>query len=221
MNGSGNIIDVLGVNPITSTEMRKAQSLWAAMYEGHPTWVHEGTDDDPLNIISLGLPAAICSEKARMAVLEMKSEITTPTESVEIQNPNYNPTPDQESNGDIPLSFPEPETITEDQPITDTTRADFLNEQYQSGVLPVLRRQLEYAVAKGGMVITPYLVWKETPDTQNQEQVQEEAQEEQKPGFAFDFTQADSFIPLAFDTTGKIIDGAFLKSRIKHSKILN
>ena len=36
----------------------------------------KGTLTDPVEITSLGLPAFIVSEKARMCTLEMKSEIT-------------------------------------------------------------------------------------------------------------------------------------------------
>lgn len=199
MSGTGTIVDVLNINPIVSTKMRKAMALWTAMYEGHPEWVHEGDADNPINIVSLGLPAMVASEKARMVTLEMKSDITTPTESVEVPNPNYNP--EQSDNGDLPILL-EPETIKEDRPISDTARAEFMNEQYHKGVLDVIRRQLEYAVAKGGMVITPYVVFEQETD---------DSEGEQKASFAFDFTQADNFIPLAFDSTGRITDGAFLK----------
>lgn len=199
MNGTGTISDVLNINPLVSNEMKKAMSLWRAMYEGHPDWLHEPDELSPIRVISLGLPQAIASEKARMVTLEMKSEITTPTESVEVPNPNYNPD-SVADNGDQVIQFPEPEFIKEDRPFTDTARAEFLNEQYQEGIMPVIRRQLEYSVALGGMAITPYVVWENNP----------EDEENPKPRFAFDFTNADNFIPLASDSTGKITDGAFL-----------
>ena len=200
MNGNGTISEVLQINPLVSNEMKKAIIQWGKMYEGKPAWLHKPDADSPINIISLGLPAAIASEKARTVTLEMKSEITTPTETVEVENPEYKGEPTVLDNGDQVIQYPEPQYIKEDKPITDTARAEFLNEQYQEGVLSVIRRQLEYAVAYGGMAITPYVVWEENP----------EDEDNPKPKFAFDFTQADSFIPLAFDSTGRITDGAFL-----------
>lgn len=155
VNGNTTIIEALGVSPATSNEMRKAVSLWSAMYLNKASWLDKAPDiDEPIEIVSLGLPAAIASEKARMATLELKSEITV--------------------EGNV-------------------KRGEFLNENYQTGVIDKIRKQAEYAIAKGGLAIAPYVIL-----------------DDGNPHFAFDYTQADKFIPIGFDTSGKIVDAAFL-----------
>lgn len=155
VTGSTNIIEALGVSPATSSEMREAIALWTAMYVNKAEWTQEEpTEDNPIEVVSLGLPAAIASEKARMACLEFKSKITCP---------NYE------------------------------ARGEFLDQNYQSGIVDEIRKQAEYAAAKGGLAITPYVIF-----------------DDGNPRFAFDFTQADKFIPIGFDTSGKITDIAFL-----------
>lgn len=155
MNGNTTILEALGISPATSAEMRKAIALWTAMYLNQAEWVGIPTDiDDPIEVVSLGLPAAIASEKARMACLELKSEITCPGNKA---------------------------------------KGEFLNENYQRGVVAEIRKQAEYAIAKGCLAITPYVIL-----------------DDNNPRFAFDYTQADKFIPLGFDTSGKIVDAAFL-----------
>ena len=82
---------VLHVAPIMSSEMADALELWDDMYKNQAPWIrNEATADNPVKIVSLGLPSMIASEKARMAVLEMKSEITVPTEDVEVEVPDEN-----------------------------------------------------------------------------------------------------------------------------------
>lgn len=155
MRGNTTILEALGVSPATSTDMRRAINLWTAMYMNKAEWTQgDPAPDDPIEIVSLGLPAAIASEKARMACLELKTEITV---------------------------------------AGNEAKGNFLNENYQRGVIDEIRKQTEYAIAKGSLAITPYVVL-----------------DENNPHFAFDFTQADKFIPLGFDTTGKIVDAAFL-----------
>lgn len=155
VTGNTTIIEALGVNPATSAEMREAISLWTAMYMNKAEWLSdEPTVDEPIKVVSLGLPAAIASEKACMACLELKSEITCPGND---------------------------------------TRGEFLNDNYQRGIIQEIRKQSEYAIAKGSLAITPYVIL-----------------DDGKPRFAFDFTQADKFIPIGFDTSGKIVDVAFL-----------
>lgn len=156
MSKSTTILDVLGTAPAVSSKMRGEIQLWTEMYENRAEWLHSATEDDPLTVVSLGIPAMIASEKARLATLELKSEITA-------------------ADGG------------------DSERAEFLNKAYQEGVLSVLRTQSEYAIAKGGIAITPYIVG-----------------EEKNRHFAYDYTQAEKFIPLSFDTAGTITDAAFL-----------
>ena len=155
VKGQTTIIEALGVSPATSAEMRKAIALWTAMYINKAEWTRvRPTEDDPVTVVSLGLPATIASEKARMACLELKSEITCSGNEA---------------------------------------KGDFLNKCYQTGIIEEIRKQAEYAIAKGSLAITPYVV-----------------KDNDRYSFAFDFTQADRYIPVGFDATGKINDIAFL-----------
>jgi len=78
MIGSKSIENVLHVAPVVSNEMADAIQLWEDMYKGNSPWLKEPTYSDPTRIASLGLPQLIASEKARTALLEFESEITTP-----------------------------------------------------------------------------------------------------------------------------------------------
>lgn len=160
VNGNITVMEALNASPAASMEMRKAIVLWSDMYENKPNWLKKPTRDDPIEVVSIGLPAAIASEKARMATLELKSDITS------------------KRNKD---------------------KADFLNESYQRGLISEIRKQSEYAVAKGGLAITPYPVIR--TDEKGNEHLEK---------FAFDFVQADRFIPISFDSSGEITDAAFL-----------
>ena len=135
----------------------------------------------------------------------MNSEITTPTEEVEVPNPDYaEPEPDQF--GNIMPTFQKP-TMIEDKPVGPTDRADYLNEQY-SKLKSNIRRQLEYGIAKGGLVIKPYVVTGQVEDT-----------EEVTYNIEFDYIQADSFYPLAFNASGQITEAAFLDSKVEKNTI--
>ena len=83
------IENVLHVSPTVSDRMANAIQLWSDMYEGNSPWLKIGTPDDPETIVSLGLPSFIASEKARMATLEMKTEINAPTKEIETVNQDY------------------------------------------------------------------------------------------------------------------------------------
>lgn len=191
MIGSRTLEQTLHVSPIISSEMETAIQLWSDMYKGNPPWVHEPTWEDPSRVVSLGIPALIASEKARTALLEFSSEVTTPIEEVEIENPNY-VEPQQDELGNI-LPSTQPKTIKEEKPIGNTERADFLNENYKR-LKKRLRTQIEYGVAKGGLAIKPYVVRRAN-----------------KYSFEFDYIQADSFYPLAFDNNGLMTEAAFLQ----------
>lgn len=191
MIGSRTLEQTLHISPIISSEMETAIQLWSDMYKGNPPWVHEPTWDDPSRVVSLGIPALIASEKARTALLEFSSEVTTPIEEVEIENPNY-VEPQEDELGNI-LPSTQPKTIKEEKPIGNTERADFLNENYKR-LKKRLRTQIEYGVAKGGLAIKPYVVKRAN-----------------KYSFEFDYIQADSFYPLAFDNNGLMTEAAFLQ----------
>ena len=72
--------------------------------------------------------------------------------------------------------------------ITGSPRADFLNAAYQP-LLRDIRRQTEYACAKGGLVFKPYV---------------------SDGNLAVDCIQADCFYPAAFDAAGNITGAIFL-----------
>lgn len=204
MIGSRTIEQTLHVSPIMSSQMETAIQLWADMYKNQAPWLKDATLDNPVRIASLGIPAMIASEKARTALLEFESEITTPTKEVEKPNPKYQ-APEPDEYGYIKPSI-EPETITEDVPVTATDRAEYLEEQYKK-LKRQLRRQLEYGIAKGGLVIKPYLVANEVDGKDKDWQIE------------FDFIQADSFYPLAFDASGRITEAAFIQTQIEKDVI--
>ena len=211
MIGGRTIEQTLHVTPIMSSQMESAIQLWSDMYKGQAPWLKEPNSVDPVRIVSLGLPSLIASEKARTALLEMESEITTPTKEVEKANPNYKePGPDEF--GNIMPSI-EPKTIIEDKPITSTERAEYLNEQYKK-LKKQLRKQLEYGIAKGGLVIKPYLVANAVDKTDKQKSTKKVDWQ-----MEFDFIQADSFYPLAFDASGQITEAAFIQTQVEKDVI--
>ncbi len=198
MIGARTIEQTLHVTPVISSKMEQAIQTWSDLYKGEAQWVHEPSTADPSRVVSLGLPAMIASEKARTALIEFNSEITTPTEEVEVDNPNYEePKPNLFG---ILVPTAEPPTIIEDRPIGSTDRAEFLNSQYEK-LKKQLRKQIEYGIAKGGLVIKPYVVKNESEDAQTTYTIE------------FDYIQADAFYPLSFDATGKITEAAFLQTK--------
>lgn len=178
MLGANTIESKLNVTVAISSEMEKAINLWNAMYKNKAPWLHEPDENDPIRIVSLGLPAMIASEKARTALIEFKSDITTPTETVEVPNPDFKNPPDTKINEwgeEVPILVSP--TIEKDQPKTDTARAEFLNKQYTK-LKQHLRTQLEYGVALGGLIIKPY--YTEMTISDEQEEAQEQQQEQPK-----------------------------------------
>ena len=198
MLGNTTLEQKLNITPSISSEMRNAIELWTDMYQDKAPWLKEPTMAEPIRITSLGLPAMIASEKARMAVIELKSDITTPVEAITEENPNYTP-PTVREDGTLNIS-PEPEFITTETPIGDTARAEYLNKQYQDKIISKLRNIVEFMVAQGGFVIKPYVVFNESTDG-----------EDSTVDMEFDFVHADMFFPLAFDSANKLIDAAFLQ----------
>lgn len=284
------IEDVLHITPCMSDRMSDAIQLWSDMYEGHSPWLKEPTFTDPTRIVSLGLPSFIASEKARMVTLEMKSEVSAPMSKVsvdETMEPGLPPVESDESNVKSNLETDEKpavggnsipteiapssafKTTQTEVPTGPTERADFLNKQYEK-LQKQIRRQLEYGIAKGGLVIKPYIVIyddsKLNTDTSNSADSDENASESteatktsnsttndeksltsnssattsessnipkskigKKSAVAsklsynpdlegaeieFDFIQADRFFPLAFDANGKVIEAAFVQTKV-------
>ena len=209
MVGGRTIEQALHVTPSISSQMEEAIETWTLMYKNQAPWLREPDFNDPSRVTSLGIPAMIASEKARMALLEFQSEITTPVKEVEIENPNYTE-PEEDDFGNLIPSM-EPEYITEDRPVGNTDRAEFLNEQYLK-LKKQLRKQIEYGIAKGGLVIKPYIVTSKPNDS-------ESANIEPTIDLEFDFVQADSFYPLAFDASGKITEAAFIQTKAEKDNI--
>jgi A118 family predicted phage portal protein len=199
------IINTLKSDTVVSSEMAKAITLWGQMYEGHAPWLHEPDKNDPVRITSLNIPSFIASEKARMATLEMKSIITAPEQPTEQQTTTEytNNKQSSESNSNEPAQ---------------TERTDFLNTQYKK-LIRVIRQQLEYGIAKGGLVIKPYIIMHnaKTNGANGGNEVVEGVKVNNNPVNAqieFDFVQADDFYPLAFDATGKMLEAAFIQKKI-------
>ena len=127
MLGRDVIAKILSVQPAVSNEMINSIQLWSEMYEGRAPWLKSPKPGEPERVVSLGLPALIASEKARMVTLEMESEITPPMKDVEKENPNYEP-PSVDANGEVSMGR-ESMMITEPEPDGPVERAEFLNKQ--------------------------------------------------------------------------------------------
>ena len=217
MIGSRTIQNELHVSYAISPKMEKAIQDWSIMYADKAPWLHEPDDNDPTNIVSLGLPALIASEKARTALLELESEITAPTEQVEVANPEY---PGERNyinapNGrtvPVPSVLP-PKTIKEDRVVGDSSRAEYLESQYKK-LKKQLRKQIEYGIAKGGLVIKPYVI-------RNQKTTVDGIDSDIEPtmDIEFDFVQADAFYPLTFDSAGRITEAAFVQSKVEKNVV--
>lgn len=240
----------IGISPLISNEMAGAIQLWEDMYKGHSPWLKKPTYNDPSEVVSLGLPQMIASEKARTALLEFKSEITTPMKEVDTpredagqniveryhtENPqdeknSQNSEPNQQEGGVRTPMFHPQNTVKELVPKGPTERAEYLNKTYQKKVVPKLRREVEYGIALGGLVIKPYVIVNEPIETADGENVLTLKTELDKAEIEFDFVYADHFYPLAFNGSGDITEAAFIEhkvdknitySRLEHHKYIS
>lgn len=240
------IENVLHITPCVSDRMADAIQLWSDMYEGNSPWLKEPTFNDPVRIVSLGLPALIASEKARMVTLEMKSEISAPMEQIDIDAPL--PMQDKSIKSDDGSAVDEPASMnapvennggispssayqqkTQYVPTGPTERADFLKKQYKK-LQRQIRRQLEYGIAKGGLVIKPYIVMYDEGVKSEAPEVATDNEHKNSSGrlhydktldnaeIEFDFIQADRFFPLSFDANGKVIEAAFIQTKVDKAK---
>lgn len=132
---------------ITNSIIANNISRWTTLYEGRAT----GKDADH----TLGLPASISNEVARLITLEAQMNASGEGEFVE------------------------------------------LIRQILKKLKKNLRVFVEYGVAKGGLVLKPYL----TPK-----------------GIEIDFIQADGFIPISYDSNYEITQCAF-SSRVQRGSI--
>jgi len=215
MISSKDIEKELNLNYAISPQMEEAIHLWSDMYKDNAPWLHEPDADNPVRVASLGLATLIASEKARLALLEFESEISTPTEEVEVPNPDYPGEKKYATDMDgekfpIPAIEP-PKTKTEERPVGDTQRAEYLERQYAK-LRKQLRKQIEYGIAKGGLVIKPYIVTNALPD-ENDNSYTVKSDIKPTTEIDFEFVQADSFYPLAFTPAGKITEAAFIQTK--------
>ena len=220
MVGSNTIEKQLNVSYAISPQMEKAIKTWSNLYKNKAPWLHEPDLDDPTRIVSLGLPSMIASEKARMALLEFESEITAPTEDIEVPNPDYPGEQKfmQDENGEqipLPQKMP-PETIKETKPVGNTERAKYLESQYKK-LKKQLRKQIEYGIAKGGLVIKPYIIKNESANVEgtNESTATVLDKVEYDTIIQFDFIQADSFYPLAYNAAEKITEAVFIQTKVE------
>ena len=217
MIGSKTVESVLQIKPAVSDDMANAIQLWGNMYEDRAPWLHEPDSDNPVTVKSLGLPALIASEKARIALIEFQSEITTPVEEIEEPNPDYTPTTTDEFGNEIPSQ--QPETTTKEVPVSDTSRAEYLNKQYEK-LKRQLRPQIEYGVAKGGIVVKPYVIKNDITDTTTEQGEDTTVTQAPEPyQMEFDWVQADGFFPLAFDGSGRMTEAAFVQRKVDKDTI--
>lgn len=207
----------LNIVPAVSTKMAESIDEWTRMYKDEADWLHEPTFSDPTRVASLGLPAFIASEKARMAVLELKSEITAPKKTAVIENPNYFP-PTSDAFGNVKVSG-HPKTIITEETIGATERATYLNEQYQRKLLSRIRTQLEYGIAKGSLIIKPYVVKSKVQNVAGLSADEQTGTDTVKYDMEFDFVQADCFYPFAFDSSGKVSEVAFVQTKTDKDKV--
>ena len=251
MVSSRTIEKELNIAPLVSNEMANKIQLWQDMYKGQSPWLRKATYNDPTVIESLGLPQMIASEKARTALLEFKSEITTPMKEVEVESEANNAverfnesidtasteknsqtaeTNQQEGGVRTPMFHPKA-TVKELVPKGPTERAEYLNKTYQCKVVSKLRRQIEYGIALGGLVFKPYVIINEPKKDKNgADNVLVMKDKLDKADIEFDFVYADHFYPLAFNGSGDITEAAFIQfkldksitySRLEHHKYEN
>lgn len=221
MIGRQNIEKVLKVKPSISSAMITAIELWTAMYENRAPWIKGPTPEDKSVVKSLGLSQLIASEKARTALIEFESEITTPIKEIKPATPNYMAENNIGTDGK-----PEPQiathVVTKDIPKGPTDRADYLNRQYTK-LKDALRVQIEYGIAKGGLVIKPIPVEHKIPikypDVNATSDTLYKTDTISNWEFDFDYIQANEFYPLSFDASGKMTEAAFIQRKYDKDKI--
>lgn len=215
MIGKKTIEQELHITPAISNRMMEAIDLWTELYEGRAPWLHIPSDVNPLSVRSLGLPQFIASEKARIALLEFKSEITTPTKDAEPVTPNY-VNPENIGTDGKPAPITSTHVVADVEFDGSTERADYLNLQY-SVLKRDLQTQIEYGIAKGGLIIKPYVVKHDTPANTNVNANTNILTGGEIPKsnyeICFDYVQANEFFPLSFTGSGKMTEAAFIERK--------
>lgn len=211
------IEQTLRIEPAISNKMAEAIEEWTNMYEDKARWLHEPDYQDPTKVRSLGLPAFIASEKARMAVIELQSEITAPKETKEVINPDYRP-PISDEFGNIISASDEQKTLVKEVAKSPEERAKFMNKEYHEKLLPKLRTQIEFGIAKGSLIIKPYVTKSKQQSVAGMDS-EKQGEAEDKYNMEFDFIQADCFYPFAFDSNGNLSEVAFIQTKTDKDKI--
>jgi len=202
------------MTPAISSKMVTAIDRWTAMYEDSADWLHEPDASNPIKVVSLGLPSFIASEKARMAVIELQSEITAPKKTTEKENPKYFAPYVDPVTGALKSSG-ESKTIVEEETTSPKERAEFMNKEYQGKLIPKIRTQLEYGIAKGSLVIKPYVV----KSKQQEVAGADTTKSMDKYSIEYDFVQADCFYPFSFDSNGNLKEVAFIQTKTDKDKL--
>ena len=141
-------------NIAVSGKMENAINLWAEMYENRPPWLCDNAEEGKVE--TLGVPASIASEIARLVTMEMEVKVTG------------------------------------------SPMAEYLNKQLE-GCIVRSRQYTEFACAKGGIALKPYVI----PD-------------EGKIGISI--VQAEDFYPTKFDSNGDITGAIFPDQKIIGNK---
>ena len=155
MFSSDTIETALHIQPAVSSKMKDAIELWEDMYVNNAPWLNDE------NIVSLGLPAMIASEKARTATIEMEIKVTGESE-----------------------------------------RAKYFEDQAKKLLLNI-RKELEYGIALGGLIIKPYVV----------------QGIDDKYTIEFSYVKACDFYPLSFSNNGDVSEAAFVDRIISKDTI--
>ena len=217
MLGTQTIMQELHVTPAVSNKMLTSIDEWTEMYEGRAPWLHEPTYTDPSCVRSLGLPQFIASEKARIALLEFKSDITTPMKDAEPVTPNYMDEDNVGTDG-VPQPRVSTHVVVDRKPEGPTDRAEYLNLQYEK-LKDDLQTQIEYGIAKGGLVIKPYVIQHASKNVKQEasaftDTVSQISTSSNQYEIEFDYVQANEFFPLAFNSSGKMTEAAFIQHKV-------
>jgi len=137
-------MQAVGVDIALTDTMAESIELWGDMYQNQAYWLSA-------DVKSLGLAAAVSSELARVATIEMTAEVEG------------------------------------------SARAEYLQTQI-APVVEKARHWVEYAVAKGGIILKPY------PRGED---------------IIVDYVQADQFLPVNFDGNGNITAAAFVDNKVE------
>lgn len=240
---------VLHVVPAVSNEMLDAIELWEDMYEDKSPWLKEGTPGDPTQVLSLGLPSFIASEKARMAVMELNFDITpvTMTEEEILQEAEKNRTQTELDGESAPNN--EGEEGKENEEVNGlknnldavTNKEAEADTPDEDGVKSLYGSEVPEEIVKGNPEKAEFLaeeVKKLKNDLRRQleygiakggfvikpyvvipKETDTEEGEPAKPHIYFDYVQAGAFYPLAFDGSQRMTEAAFIQRKVDKDTI--